>query len=178
MSGIVKWLLAHALWIVLILGTIVLISGMVRALFPVRVVTVRRVTTVDTVLKNVPVPVPSIITRIVTKVVPPETVLVSQYHTDTLIREYCAAAADTNPKASRLFLTAGRYSGSALDLWGATMAEQAWHGAWGTRAPFDWTVSGDSVILRASRLPVLQLNLKQDAVSFILGVVTVLLVKR
>ena len=181
MSGYVraflKYLLAHWLAIVLLLGTIVLIGGMGRTLFPKRIVTVRRITTVDTVTRNIPVPVPSLVTRIVTRVVPPETVLVSRYHTDTLIREYCAAAKDTNPKASRLFLTAGRYSGSALDLWGATTAEQAWHGAYRTGAPFDWVVSGDSAIVRQNRLPTLRLNLPQDVVSFLAGVVTVLLVK-
>ena len=108
MSGFVrafvKYLLNHALAIILILGMIVLIMGMTRALFPVKVVTVRRVTTADTVLKNVPVPTLKLVDRIVYRTVAPETVLVSQYHTDTLIRQYCAAAADTNPKAARLFL--------------------------------------------------------------------------
>ena len=65
MSGYVraflKYLLAHWLAIVLLLGAIVLIGGMVRTLFPKRIVTVRRVTTVDTVLHNVPVPHLSIV---------------------------------------------------------------------------------------------------------------------
>lgn len=131
--------------------------------------TVRLVTTVDTVLHNVPTPVLKLVDRITYRTVPPETVLVSRQHTDTLIRVFCAAAQDTVAKATRLFLTAGRYDGTTLGLWGATTDERAYHSTYGARPPFEWAVSGDSVALHQRRVPLLRLNFRQNLASFLLG---------
>lgn len=169
--AVVKWLLARWLSVaeICVVGIVAFAWVQTCSTKPAPPA-VRRVTTVDTVFRDIPKPTLKFVDRIVYRTVPVDTILMSVVHTDTLIREFCAAAQDTAPqKTSRLFLTAGRYTGTVLDLWGATTAEQAWHGAWSTRPPFEWAVGGDSVAMHQRRVPVFRLNFRQDVVSFLLG---------
>ena len=155
----------------LAVGILLVCAGIVHSCKPEPVVTVRRVTTVDTVYRNVPVVRTSIVERLVYQRVPAKTVLVSVPHTDTLFQHYCNVAIDTTAKPL-LLLSAGRYDGTSLALWGPRTDGSAYHGSARLRAPFEFTVAGDSVAFAQRRLPGLKLSTGQVLGSFVLGVAT------
>ena len=142
----------------------------VRSCKPAPVTVVRRTTTVDTVYRDVPVVRTRFVDRLVYQPVKAETVLVSVPHTDTTFVRYCNVAADTTAKPL-LLLSAGRYDGTSLALWGPRTDGSAYHGSARLRPPWEFAVSGDSVAFAQRRIPAFKLSLGQDLASFSLGVV-------
>ena len=121
---------------------------------------------VETVYRDRPVVHISFVDRIVWKTVPPETVVVSRPGTaDTIVTAFCPPAGKTPDSAAhpRLVLTAGRVRRVDLTLFGFTNDGRAWRGAYRVAPDYEWTASGDSVVIQRHRLSLQVPPLVRDA---------------
>ncbi len=135
---------------------------------------------VETVYRDRPVLHTSFVDKIVWKTVPPETVAVSLPGTaDTIVTAFCPPAGTTPDSVAqqRLVLTAGRVRRADLTLFGFTNNGSAWRGAYSVAPDYEFTTSGDSVVIQRHRFTLQVPPLLRDAAiavgAFLVGRATV-----
>ncbi len=135
---------------------------------------------VERVYRDRPVVHTSFVDKIVWKTVPPETVLVSLPGTvDTIVTAFCPPAGVPRDSVAqrRLVLTAGRVGRTDLTLFGFTNNGSAWRGAYSVAPDYEFTTSGDSVVIQRHRFKLQVPPLLRDAAiavgAFLVGRATV-----
>ena len=109
----------------------------------------------ETILAAAPPPRTRLVDRIIYRTVPPETVKVSvpgAAVVETLVTNFCAAAARPDTTSAVLVLTAGRVERDQLQLYGFTSAASAYGASWRVRPPFEFRAAGDSVVVSQRRI--------------------------
>ena len=109
----------------------------------------------ETILAQAPPPRTRFLDRIVYRTVPPETVKVSvpgAAVVETLVTNFCAAAARPDSAPPLLLLTAGRVERDRLQLYGFTSRASAYAASWRVRAPYEFRTAGDSVTVSQRRI--------------------------
>ena len=109
----------------------------------------------ETILADAPPPRTRFVDRLVYRTVPPETVKVSVPGAaviETLVTNFCAAAARPDSSPPVLVLTSGRVERDRLQLYGFTSRASAYGASWRVRPPYEFRTAGDSVTVSQRRI--------------------------
>jgi len=133
----------------------------------------------ETILAQAPPGRTRFVDRILYRTVPAETVKVSvpgAAVVETLVTNFCSAAARADSAPPVLVLTSGRVERDRLELYGFTSAASAYGASWRIRPPYEFrtidssvTVSQRRITWRFPSLPTVGVCLLTGGVGYVIG---------